>query len=325
MKIKKILPIVMLLLVLFTLPAMAAENTNTQTMTNVSLRFNAGIDRVYANSVGAIRVNGTVLAECKYSIDHVEDEYIFRFYNIIGELNVTSVAFYNTVGATTAGFMVSGNELVDACEINVTVPHEGTTAVLEIRFSDDIVPSPGMPGGLAHQAYVACYNHDVIAVSIQLTGDALDLTSDEWRVVDWYGTLNYDIWQTDYDRGYADGYEKGFDDGYDVGYREGNVGGGSGGGSGGGYTEADLEAARADGYEQGYRNGRNAGYDIGYVDGKNSKLADGIFSGVGDFLIGTIGGFMAFELMPNISIGGIIMFIIGISLFIAFIKFFAGG
>ena len=321
MKIKRLLPVIMVLLVLFTLPAMAAENTNAQTMTNVSLRYNASINRVYANSVGASNTNGSVLVESKYTIDFMEDEYVFRFYNIVGELNVTSIAFYNTVGTTTAGFMVSGNEMIDACEVNVSLPNEGSTPVLEIRFSEDFITSPGISNALAQQAWAAVHNHNVIAVSIQLTSSALDANLDDWRVLDWYGTLNYDIWQTDYDRGYEDGYDDGFEAGYDVGYQEGNTGGGAGGG----YTDADLEAARAEGYELGYRYGRDAGYDIGYVDGKNSQLSDGIFSGIGDFLVGTIGGFMAFELMPNISIGGILMFIIGISLFIAFIKFFAGG
>lgn len=75
----------------------------------------------------------------------------------------------------------------------------------------------------------------------------------------------------------------------------------------------------------GYQSGYNAGYNAGYSDGRNSQVSNGVFSGIGSFLTTTIGGFMDFELMPNISIGGVLTCIVGLYGLFALLRYFAGG
>lgn len=75
----------------------------------------------------------------------------------------------------------------------------------------------------------------------------------------------------------------------------------------------------------GYLSGYNAGYNTGYSDGRNSQVSNGVFSGVGSFLTTTIGGFLDFELMPNISIGGVLACIVGLYGLFALLRYFAGG
>lgn len=49
------------------------------------------------------------------------------------------------------------------------------------------------------------------------------------------------------------------------------------------------------------------------------------YSQLGDFLAGTLHGFINFQIMPGISIGDLFMAVIGISLVILLVKYFAGG
>lgn len=49
------------------------------------------------------------------------------------------------------------------------------------------------------------------------------------------------------------------------------------------------------------------------------------YSQLGDFLAGTLRGFINFQIMPGITVGDLFMCVIGISLVILFVKFFAGG
>jgi hypothetical protein len=58
----------------------------------------------------------------------------------------------------------------------------------------------------------------------------------------------------------------------------------------------------------------------GYLLDEDSDLSD-----IGTFLASSLGGFLDFEIMPNISIGDLFMTCVGIGLVVILLKFFSGG
>lgn len=80
-------------------------------------------------------------------------------------------------------------------------------------------------------------------------------------------------------------------------------------------------------YLEGYRDGQLVGFDRGYAEGYDEGYGTGTGGGfkLGSFLKTVVGGFFDFQIMPGLSIGGIFGIFIGILIFVAFLKHFAGG
>ena len=75
------------------------------------------------------------------------------------------------------------------------------------------------------------------------------------------------------------------------------------------------------GYEDGYSDGYDLGYSVGFNDGYDNANIDFIFNTIVD----PVSALFNFELLPSISIGSIFATILGISLVLLFLKYFAGG
>lgn len=84
-----------------------------------------------------------------------------------------------------------------------------------------------------------------------------------------------------------------------------------------------------DAYGRGVENGYDSGYQQGYFDALNGVQIPSNpeeFSGLGEFLITSVGAFVDFEIIPNVfSLGDIIAIFAGAMVLIAFLKIFAGG
>lgn len=78
----------------------------------------------------------------------------------------------------------------------------------------------------------------------------------------------------------------------------------------GGFNDG-LEIGWKEGYQQGLENG-------GHVDNQINR------SWV-DWIVVAVSGFLDFEIVPNISIGGILSVSVGVALFMLFLKLFSGG
>lgn len=85
-----------------------------------------------------------------------------------------------------------------------------------------------------------------------------------------------------------------------------------------------LDESFNSGYTTGYNDASGVGisaYDKGYQDGYTKALSESL----GNMMLDPIAALFDFELMPNITIGGIFAAILGISLVLLFLKYFAGG
>ena len=89
------------------------------------------------------------------------------------------------------------------------------------------------------------------------------------------------------------------------------------------YYDLGLEA----GFDNGYEGGLQQGFDVGYDSGYNAGLSDisGVWGNLGDFLTGSVGGFLDFELWDGFSIRAILVIFVSAMLLIGFLKIFAGG
>ncbi len=119
-----------------------------------------------------------------------------------------------------------------------------------------------------------------------------------------------------YDTGYTDGYGVGIDNGYDTGYFDG-------------YDEG-LDVGYDDGYLDALDDGYNLGYDEGYTAGLNDYASEGVFPPLAqsfNLIRKALGGgldILSLEVMPGVSIFGLLLVPFVISLFWVVIKFLRG-
>ena len=83
------------------------------------------------------------------------------------------------------------------------------------------------------------------------------------------------------------------------------------------------------GYQDGYTDGDNAGFEAGYEAGYQDGLADNGGGGFLDIFIDPLGALFGITIFSyegiTITIGSVCLTIFGISLFLAYLKYFAGG
>lgn len=105
------------------------------------------------------------------------------------------------------------------------------------------------------------------------------------------------------------------------------------------YLQANMSISQgmsyAEGYKYGYELGLNQGYNQGYDDGFDDGNTAGTSASFGKNLLGdtlavpinALNGFVLFTAPngTNVTLGGVVGAVIGLSLFIMFLKIFAGG
>lgn len=123
-----------------------------------------------------------------------------------------------------------------------------------------------------------------------------------------------DLYAVKRDVNNSDDYNKGYDAGYNSGYDYG-------------YTQGLLQ-----GQGSGYQDGYNTGYDVGYDDGVSATDSQNLGKNLlGNTLNAPMIALNQFVLydppgdLPPITLGSVLGGVISLSLFIAFLKIFAGG
>lgn len=118
---------------------------------------------------------------------------------------------------------------------------------------------------------------------------------------------------TRYDNSTSDDYNKGFDAGYNAGYVQGKSDG---------YNQG-FSAGSSEGYDLGY----DAGYDDGFLASGSANFGKNLLGDTLNVPINALNGFVLFK-APNgidVTLGGVVGAVIGLSLFVMFLKIFAGG
>lgn len=85
--------------------------------------------------------------------------------------------------------------------------------------------------------------------------------------------------------------------------------------------ELGYKVGKNEGYGNGYRVGKDEGYDEGYQRGKDDGLSEQYQSlSFTDWLGTSIQGVFDFQIMPNVSLGAVVVFVFGLALFVIIIR-----
>lgn len=289
--------IVAVLLSCMIIPSFAAEDTTFQTIAPIT--FND-----FSGNVTAVAFPGA----------HTEQLYIKSDGTVSVEKDYLNYTDYNTNSATRIKTMTYNGATVSYFELYVYCNYSS----IYVNY----YPYDASISGSSN--YILTDINSFVVAPLEHTYNSSTQYSYRFSII-LYTRSAYDA---GYEEGYAAGQEAGYDAGYTAGGQDGYVAGEEYGYSNGYTTGVGV------GYDQGYNAGSQAGYDQGFAAGAESTDSGNLGHNLlGDTLNAPMNALNNFTIYdpdpsdnsPGITLGLVVGGVICLSLFIAFLKIFAGG